>query len=373
MEAEDLHYFDSVDDDETLLFVVISQPSDNDSDDEGDGNGKAKVGVNGEDVVMTDNDADAGEIVNKVDCKNDKEKVTVYSLCVPRCFHTFISCTLFSNHLNIVKLQLKKVKSSNEIRKGFSPSFSMLCAMHDGFSAVFYSRTHLSMPCTLHKSQGLRLVLAHGMLVLFNGHLVHSGGCSRLGSTGNFLNDKRLFSYIWTESKKTAREDATQVYRSHIPLCHSHGKSDLHCDHCKNGIGTTFDFSNLDISHLSVGDKICGNLDYLGWVVVKAPYVGANLGKSIDLISSSGVWTQISNHCAFMKFTQDSFNQNFMKWRTDEHVVQYFKSLERNVLNIHLPSKKYVIGYRNILCNYLVSQTDQIPHCDYHVPKRCVK
>mgnify|MGYP002807556954 CR=1 FL=1 len=194
-----MHYFDSVDDDETLLFMVISQLSDDDSDDEGGGNGKAKVDVNEEDVVMTDNDTDAGEIGNNVDCKNGKEKVTVYLLLVPRCFHTFISCTLFSNHLNIVKLHLKKLKSTNEIRKGFLPSFSILCAMHDGFSAVFYSRTHLSMPCTLHKSQGLRLVLAHGMLVLFNGHLVHSGGFSRLGPTGNVLNNRRLFSYIWTE------------------------------------------------------------------------------------------------------------------------------------------------------------------------------
>ena len=51
-------------------------------------------------------------------------------------------------------------------------------------------------------------------------------------------------------------------------------------------IGTTFVLSNLDISHFSVRDEICGYLDYLRWVVVKALYVGANLGKSIDIISS---------------------------------------------------------------------------------------
>ena len=126
---------------------------------------------------------------------------------------------------------------------------------------------------------------------------------------------------LW-QSQKNEREDGTQVYRSHILLCHSHERTDPPCDNCKNGICTTFDLSNLDISHLLVEDKIFGNLDYLGWVVVKAPYVGDKLGKSIDVISSCGDWTQISNHCAFIKFTQDSFNQNFIKWRIDEHVVQ---------------------------------------------------
>ena len=346
VEVDDMEYFDKVGDDETLLFVVLRHSA----------------------------EGNTYEDEDKVATNNNKEKVNVYSLCVPTCFQLYIPLSLFSNHLKNINIHLKKHKSTVTRPQGQCPSFSMLSAMKDGFSVVLYSRTHLLLPKIIHKSQGLRLILADGMHLLFNGYLIHSGGCSRSGPQGNLLNDKRLFSYVWTKSRKSQREDATHVYRTHAPLCysHEHKPSNVPCGECKKGIGTTIDLSNLDLSQLSDGDKICGNLDFLGWVVVKGPPIGKKLGQSINTICSSGVWTGINDHCASMKFSHNSLNSNFTKWQTDDDVNFYFHLLKFNVLDNFLPSKKYVIGYRNILSNFSVSQYDQVPHCDYEVPKRCV-
>ena len=187
----------------------------------------------------------------------------------------------------------------------------MLTALKDGFHAVFYSKTHITMPKVLHQSQGIRLVLSNGMIVIFNGNTVHSGGKSRIDSNGNLSQDRRLFNYIWSLRLKTSREDATEVYRNHLPLCSHYCLNDSCCDLCKNGVGTVLDLSKIDISCLNIGTQICGDLETLGWVVVKGCNADSYLEGKINKVANNGPWNRIGrNHCGFMKFINNSFTPN---------------------------------------------------------------
>ena len=65
-----MEYFDKVGDDDTLLFVVLRHRAEGNS----------------------------YEYEDKVATNNNKEKVNVYSLCVPTCFQLYIPLYLFANH-----------------------------------------------------------------------------------------------------------------------------------------------------------------------------------------------------------------------------------------------------------------------------------
>ena len=127
-----------------------------------------------------------------------------------------------------------------------------------------FSRTHKYIPKVLHKSLGVRLVLANGMNLLFNGHLIRGGGKSRVNDEGLLSEDLRLFFYIWNTSNRSQRENGGYIYRTHIPMCSSYGSNTDYCSECENGIQSIFDLSKVDTANMQAGDTIAGNLDYLG-------------------------------------------------------------------------------------------------------------
>ena len=91
------------------------------------------------------------------------------------------------------------------------PSYSMLSALNDGFNIILYCRTRNYIPKVLHNLLGVRLILAGGMNVIFNGHLIHGGGKSRINDEGDLSEDTRLFYYIWNRSIKYQNENGGYV------------------------------------------------------------------------------------------------------------------------------------------------------------------
>ena len=119
-------------------------------------------------------------VVESSNPKSTKEKISVYSLCVPIYTRNFVSKDIFSSHITLVKNGLKDFSYLPKMKNNRHTSYSMMSAIMDGFNIVFYSQTHKYMPRILHQSQGIRVILRKGMDVIFNGHLVHGGGKSRI-------------------------------------------------------------------------------------------------------------------------------------------------------------------------------------------------
>ena len=51
---------------------------------------------------------------------------------------------------------------------------------------------------------------------------MHGGGESRFTKNGEMLIDDRLFYYVWNKGISGQKEDGSQVYRKHIPMCSSY-------------------------------------------------------------------------------------------------------------------------------------------------------
>ena len=122
----------------------------------------------------------------------------------------------------MVKIGLKHKTHLPKLKNNRHTSYSMMSAIKEGFNIVFYSKTHKYMPRILHQSQGIRVILKKGMDVIFNSHLVHGGGKSRFTIDGEILSDDRLFYYVWNKKITSQKEDGSQVYRKHIPMCSSY-------------------------------------------------------------------------------------------------------------------------------------------------------
>ena len=261
-----------------------------------------------------------------------------------------------------IKTYLPKLQENMHI------SFSMISAMSNEFNVVLYSQTHKCMPRILHQSQGVRLILSNGMDLIFNGHLVHGGGRPRINDKGLMLKDKRLFYYLWNKSKKCLTENGGDIYRKHIPMCSYYQKKDYPCCECEHGIQSVFDFTNIDVDNLSVGDTIVGNLEYLGWVVVKGADITMKLNETLKQITQKGKWFRIGkDHGASIKFDSDCLSKSYRDWMVNEEIIEYCHDVQSKVISKCLKDDQYEIGYRNILCNNFFNDEDQIPHTDYRV------
>ena len=60
-------------------------------------------------------------------------------------------------------------------------------------------------------------------------------------------------------------------------MCSSYQKRERKCEECHLGVQSVLDLSKVFIEYLSAGDTIVGNLEYLGWAVVKGVEISMNL------------------------------------------------------------------------------------------------
>ena len=192
------------------------------------------------------------------------------------------------------------------------PSDSMLSALSDGFSVVLYSRTHKYIPKVLDKSLGVRLILSDKMNLLFHGHLIHGSAKSRINEDGVLSKDKRLFYYVWNTSIWSQKEDGGYIYRMYIPICSSYHSDINVCHDCENCIESIFDLSKVDITNISAGDTIFGNLDYLGWLVVKGVTMSTTVTLILSKHSTNNKWNRIGrDHGASMKFPNNNCTKQY--------------------------------------------------------------
>ena len=119
---------------------------------------------------------------------------------------------------------------------------------------------------------------------------------------------------------------------------------------------------------MQAGDTIAGNLDYLGWLVIKGVTMSPNVSSTLKDCSSSNKWNRIGrDHGASMKFGNKNHTKAYSSWMHNPLLVENFDILKSNVINRYSKDISYVIGSRNIIMNRFKIETNQIPHTDYKV------
>ena len=184
-----------------------------------------------------------------------------------------------------------------------TPSYSLMHSLREGFSIVMYSGTHRvnleDESLHMHKSNGVRIHLPPWMCIIWHESLYHSGAKSR--DTPHYQADMRFFAYIWPYVRNqvrnraagtmdgVARETGEQVYRGNI---HHHTCGDIYndyptCVHCKRR-ETVVDLRGVPPTSFVPGERIIGDLEELGWMVVRGVRINDDTYESINNVSQLG-------------------------------------------------------------------------------------
>ena len=156
-----------------------------------------------------------------------------------------------------------------------NPSYSMIYSFSGGLNIVMYNTTYAlkNIKDIIHDDCGVRLTLGDNMVVIWHEGTLHNGGHSRKNEDGTIYSDLRLFSYIWRGSlgRSVRTEDGQNVYRNTKCVCRGIAgkrKKGFHCVKCEVGF-TELDLTSIKSTSYDPGSKIIGDLETLGWVVVR--------------------------------------------------------------------------------------------------------
>ena len=236
------------------------------------------------------------------------------------------------------------------------PSFSAMYALEDGYNMVLYSMTHRLCPTKIliHECMGVRIILKCGMCLVWNGSLVHSGAKSRKNSEGKHLDDMRLFVYLWATSNhglrsQGPRDDSNQLHRKATKLCEHFDRNNFKCNKCCGNDQCIIEISDLNMDDYECGDIILGDINDVGWIVVKGNPLKAKARDNINLIADTGECFFIEKGTyRFQKFNS-SFDKNVFMLTANAHTKRFFSSLKTTILDQHLPTTNYIFGKVNLL------------------------
>ena len=254
-----------------------------------------------------------------------------------------------------------------------NPSYSMMYGLPGGFSIVMYSGTHRlkqSVKGNVHADCRVRLIVPEDMCVLWHEGTLHSGARSREDKEGNLLPDTRFFSYLWigTLGRSVRIADGKSVYRKLRCVCEDligTGKAGYSCDVCREVDELTLDLTVVSSTSYAPGDVIIGDLDKVGWVVVRgvSRRMSDSVGKIMEIAETHGNWFEIDNQRG-RKMMYDHQSLLSFKWY-DEEVTSFTAQIKRRILKRNLPHKDYILGRFNLLKNTNVIAEDQLPHYDF--------
>ena len=258
-------------------------------------------------------------------------------------------------------------------------------SLREGFNIVMYSGTyrvnleHHSLH--MHKSNEVRLHLPPWMCIVWHEALYHSGAKSR--DTPHYQADMRFFAYLWPYVRNqvrnraagtmdgVAQETGEQIYRDGITY---HTCGDIYeehptCVHCKRR-ETVVDLRGIPPTSYSPGERIIGDLEELGWIVVRGVRIDDDTYESINNVSQSGrredgTWFPVQSDGQARKMKYKHTASPHTRWSADVHLRTFTEQLTTSVINKINPNEQYQIGKLNLLKNTNHIYHDQMPHKDY--------
>ena len=126
---------------------------------------------------------------------------------------------------------------------------------------------------------------------------------------------------------QSPREDGTNLHRDGLSICgcFTDSGNKFTCVDCLQDL--TLNLTDVNINHIVTGDVICGDLDNLGWAVVKSVPIDDSVMAAINDIASSGSWEKMeANTLRRQKFNINSKGKLLKKWK--QTLISFLMSLK---------------------------------------------
>ena len=280
------------------------------------------------------------------------------------------------------------------------PSYSIMHSLREGFSILMYSGSHrvnLQDWFCLHHANAIKIILPPDMMIIWHEALFHAGAKSRNNQDGIPQEDLRFFSYVWPKVNYTPgsrmndrtdgvlRESGDRVYRENISrkICREMYKSRTGCQYC-NIPSEVLDLRHIPKHSYNPGDRIMGDLDELGWIVVRGVRMTEDMYNSVEAVTKFGKKAQVVKNPHWYSIEERN-NNRVMKynhistihdvWYSDPNLVEFLGLLQNEVVKKALSIDKryttyrqqadYVLGKFNLLMNRGEVSCDQQAHTDY--------
>ena len=153
-----------------------------------------------------------------------------------------------------------------------------------------------------------------------------------------------------------------QLYKREELFCEQYSYATL-CEDCNKG-ECVLDLTFLERNQYAVGDTVAGDLNKMGWVLLRSRCVESHHETEMRNICGKGNWYAIgdSDDTRMMKYQTSSTVPKSWKSKTLEAM---FTSIKINIFDKVLPNKEYAFAKHNVLKNQGVSVIDQAGHYDY--------
>ena len=280
-----------------------------------------------------------------------------------------------------------------------NPSYSVMHSLSQGYTIKLWSCTHntYGVKGQLHLPNVVRLVVPPDMILIWHQRLYHAGARCRLHECNNegrygfhlssaeadkspsrqrypqraytCLEDARFFGYVYCPKGKRFMRSADgklsngdRLYTRGELYCANYNNPKL-CPTCSQG-ECVVDLSSLKSNQYTNGETVLGDLNKLGWVLLRSRCINRAHETEIRNIIGKGKWCAIG----------DSDDTRMMKYQTSTTVpkawkepllLAMFKSIKTNIFNKVLPNDGYDFAKFNVLKNQGVSLIDQAGHFDY--------
>jgi len=231
----------------------------------------------------------------------------------------------------------------------------------------------------IHKSSQVIVEIPNGCMIVFTGDTYHSGVSTFERRNGSYPSNLRIFSYIVEDNFLSVEEDIKSIKGN--MLC-----TPTSCQTCINmpkedmfytGHVIKYGMSKYGIENLEKGSILMGNLEKVGWVVLKSGYNIVPYGQLENAMynvnnNSKRNWFAIDgkNLQMFYRQTENIHDSRFI----DNEISQIHELLkiDCDTINLHLEknynfdiNKKYKYYNPNLIRNNGQIKKDQVLHCDY--------
>ena len=234
----------------------------------------------------------------------------------------------------------------------------------------------------IHKSSQVIVEIPNGCMIVFTGDTYHSGVSTFERRNGSYPSNLRIFSYIVEDNFLSVDEDIKAIKGN--MLCTS-----TSCQTCINmpkedmfytGHVIKYGMSKYGIENLEKGSILMGNLEKVGWVVLKSGYNIVPYGQlenamynlNNDSAKSKQNWFAIDGkHLQmFYKQTENIHDSRFID--NDISQIHELLKIDCDTINLHLEknynfdiNNKYKYYNPNLIRNNGQIKKDQVLHCDF--------
>ena len=149
-------------------------------------------------------------------------------------------------------------------------------------------------------------------------------------------------------------------------MCPSLIRPNTSCEEYGSTTERCIDLSKVKMNKFEIGQIILGDIDMLGWIVVKDNPLRKTVRR--DMHHSSGSnnnkWFQIDHSWRSQKYNS-GYDQDEFLFLANSFTTDFLDSIKTLISDKHLPNKNYIVGKTKPLTNLQPIVDDQWPHSDF--------